>query len=104
MSGSKSNGLFSSLFSRKKAEAIATKTLTEANSPEPLEVMPGIKSGSKHLHRVAVYVPRVEHEFYLDGQIVSKEGLGVRLVHVKTGLSIALSREVFDFMFEQKGK
>lgn len=104
MSGSKNNGLFSALFSRKKAEAIATKTLTGEDTTESLEVMPGVRSGSKHLHRVAIYVPKSEHEFYLDGQFVCKDGRGVRLVHVKTGLSVALSKEIFDFMFQQKVK
>ena len=96
MSGSKNNGLFSALFSRKKAEAIATKTLTGEDTTESLEVMPGDRSGSKHLHRVAIYVPKSEH--------VCKDGRGVRLVHVKTGMSMAVSKEIFDFMFQQKVK
>ena len=104
MSGLKNSSLFSALFSRKKSEEIATKTLTDEDTQEPLEVLPGVKSGSKHLHRVAVYVPKSEHEFYLDGQFVCKDGRGVRLVHVKTGMSMAVSKEIFDFMFQQKVK
>ena len=104
MSGSKSNGLFASIFSRKKKEVAVEKAMAVVDAPEPLEVMPGVKAGSKHLHRVIIYVPRKEHEFYLDGQMVSSEGRGVRLVHVKTGVSMALSKDVFDFMFEPKGK
>ena len=104
MSGSKSNGLFASFFSRKKKEVAVEKEVAVVDAPEPLEVMPGVKAGSKHLHRVIIYVPRKENEFYLDGQFVCKDGRGVRLVHVKTGMSMAVSKEIFDFMFQQKVK
>lgn len=80
------------------------KKVDEKPDVDAKEVIPGVKAGSPHLKRVAVYIPRKELEFYLDGQIVSKDGRGVRLVNTRTGLTMTMSKEVFDYMFEQKEK
>lgn len=92
------NSFLDFLFGKKKVSR------THVAVPEPLEVIPGVKAGSPHLRRVAIYIPRKNKEFYIDGQIVSNDGRGIRLVDVETGKSMSLSKDIFEFMFEQKEK